>query len=180
MCIRDRLFADTLFKKRYGHRAVVLETVAGVPGMVAGVIHHLRSLRNMKDDNGMIKELLDEAENERMHLMTFIEIAKPSKFERFLILMAQISFGIFYTLLYIFFKKTAHRMIGYFEEEAVTSYSEYLEEIDNGTISNSPAPQIAIDYWNLDAKASLRDVVIAVRADEAGHRDKNHEFADQI
>ena len=175
-----RLFADTLFRKRYGHRAVVLETVAGVPGMVAGVIHHLRSLRNMKDDNGMIKELLDEAENERMHLMTFIEIAKPSKFERFLILMAQISFGIFYTLLYIFFKKTAHRMIGYFEEEAVTSYSEYLDEIDNGTISNSPAPQIAIDYWNLDAKASLRDVVIAVRADEAGHRDKNHEFADQI
>ena len=128
----------------------------------------------------MIKELLDEAENERMHLMTFIEIAKPSKFERFLILMAQVSFGIFYTLLYIFFKKTAHRMIGYFEEEAVTSYSEYLEEIDNGTITNSPAPQIAIDYWNLDAKASLRDVVIAVRADEAGHRDKNHEFADQI
>ena len=83
-----RFFADTLFRKRYGHRAVVLETVAGVPGMVAGVVHHLRSLRNMKDDNGMIKELLDEAENERMHLMTFIEIAKPSRFERFLILLA--------------------------------------------------------------------------------------------
>jgi ubiquinol oxidase len=175
-----RFFADTLFRKRYGHRAVVLETVAGVPGMVAGVVHHLRSLRNMKDDNGMIKELLDEAENERMHLMTFIEIAKPSKLERFLILLAQISFGIFYTLLYIFFKKTAHRMIGYFEEEAVMSYSEYLAEIDNGKIMNRPAPQIAIDYWNLGSDATLRDVVIAVRADEAGHRDKNHEFADQI
>ena len=157
-----------------------METVAGVPGMVAGVVHHLRSLRNMKDDNGMIKELLDEAENERMHLMTFIEIAKPSKFERFLILLAQIFFGIFYTFLYIFFKKTAHRMIGYFEEEAVMSYSEYLAEIDNGKILNRPAPQIAIDYWNLGLDASLRDVVIAVRADEAGHRDKNHEFADQI
>jgi len=175
-----RFFADTFFRKRYGHRAVVLETVAGVPGMVAGVVHHLRSLRNMKDDNGMIKELLDEAENERMHLMTFIEIAKPSKFERFLILLAQISFGIFYTLLYIFFKKTAHRMIGYFEEEAVMSYSEYLAEIDSGKILNRPAPQIAIDYWKLEPQASLRDVVIAVRADEAGHRDKNHEFADQI
>ncbi len=148
--------------------------------MVAGVVHHLRSLRNMKDDNGMIKELLDEAENERMHLMTFIEIAKPSRIERFLILLAQISFGIFYTLLYIFFKKTAHRMIGYFEEEAVMSYSEYLAEIDNGKILNRPAPQIAIDYWNLGSEATLRDVVIAVRADEAGHRDKNHEFADQI
>jgi ubiquinol oxidase len=175
-----RFFADTLFRKRYGHRAVVLETVAGVPGMVAGVVHHLRSLRNMKDDNGMIKELLDEAENERMHLMTFIEIAKPSRTERFLILLAQISFGIFYTLLYIFFKKTAHRMIGYFEEEAVFSYSEYLAEIDNGKIQNRPAPQIAIDYWNLGSEATLRDVVIAVRADEAGHRDKNHEFADLI
>ncbi len=122
-----RFFADTLFRKRYGHRAVVLETVAGVPGMVAGVVHHLRSLRNMKDDNGMIKELLDEAENERMHLMTFIEIAKPSKFERFLILLAQIFFGIFYTFLYIFFKKTAHRMIGYFEEEAVMSYYKFKD-----------------------------------------------------
>ena len=175
-----RFFADTLFKKRYGHRAVVLETVAGVPGMVAGVVHHLRSLRKMKDDDGMIKELLDEAENERMHLMTFIEIAKPSKLERFLILLAQISFGLFYTLLYIFFKKTAHRMIGYFEEEAVTSYTEYLNEIDNGTIMNRPAPKIAIDYWNLGPDASLRDVVVAVRADEAGHRDKNHDFADKI
>ena len=175
-----RFFADTLFKKRYGHRAVVLETVAGVPGMVAGVVHHLRSLRKMKDDDGMIKELLDEAENERMHLMTFIEIAKPSKLERFLILLAQISFGLFYTLLYIFFKKTAHRMIGYFEEEAVTSYTEYLNEIDNGTIMNRPAPKLAIDYWNLGSDASLRDVVLAVRADEAGHRDKNHDFADKI
>ena len=175
-----RFFADTLFKKRYGHRAVVLETVAGVPGMVAGVVHHLRSLRKMKDDDGMIKELLDEAENERMHLMTFIEIAKPSKLERFLILLAQISFGLFYTLLYIFFKKTAHRMIGYFEEEAVTSYTEYLNEIDSGTIMNRPAPKIAIDYWNLGSDASLRDVVLAVRADEAGHRDKNHDFADKI
>ena len=175
-----RFFADTLFKKRYGHRAVVLETVAGVPGMVAGVVHHLRFLRKMKDDDGMIKELLDEAENERMHLMTFIEIAKPSKLERFLILLAQISFGLFYTLLYIFFKKTAHRMIGYFEEEAVTSYTEYLNEIDNGTIMNRPAPKIAIDYWNLGSDASLRDVVLAVRADEAGHRDKNHDFADKI
>ena len=175
-----RFFADTLFKKRYGHRAVVLETVAGVPGMVAGVVHHLRSLRKMKDDDGMIKELLNEAENERMHLMTFIEIAKPSKLERFLILLAQISFGLFYTLLYIFFKKTAHRMIGYFEEEAVTSYTEYLNEIDNGTIMNRPAPKIAIDYWNLGSDASLRDVVLAVRADEAGHRDKNHDFADKI
>ena len=138
--------ADFLFKKRYGHRAVVLETVAAVPGMVAGVVHHLRSLRRMKDDNGLIREMLEEAENERMHLMTFIEIAQPSTFERFLIFLAQIGFGTFYTFLYIFFNRTAHRMIGYFEEEAVTSYTEYLEEIDKGEIPNSPAPKICLLY----------------------------------
>ncbi len=53
-----RFTADTFFKKRYGHRAVVLETVAAVPGMVAGAGLHLKSLRRMEDDNGWIKELL--------------------------------------------------------------------------------------------------------------------------
>ena len=69
-----RLFADFFFKKRYGHRAVILETVAAVPGMVAGMLNHLKSLRKMQEGRGWIKVLLDEAENERMHLMTFINI----------------------------------------------------------------------------------------------------------
>jgi ubiquinol oxidase len=72
-----RFFADTFFAKRYGHRAVVLETVAAVPGMVGGVLQHLRALRRMEGDRGWIHLLLDEAENERMHLMTFIQIAQP-------------------------------------------------------------------------------------------------------
>ena len=121
-----RLFADFFFKKRYGHRAVILETVAAVPGMVAGMLNHLKSLRKMQEGRGWIKILLDEAENERMHLMTFIAIAKPSAFERFIIMAGQFIFGAFYTVLYIFFKRTAHRMVGYFEEEAVFSYTEYL------------------------------------------------------
>ena len=50
-----RFLADTFFKKRYGHRAVVLETIAAVPGMVAGMLLHLKSLRKMKDDKGWIK-----------------------------------------------------------------------------------------------------------------------------
>ena len=53
-------------------------------------------------------------------------------------------------------------MIGYFEK-AVTSYTEFLDEIDKGTIENVAAPKIAVDYWNLGNKATLRDVVVAVR-----------------
>jgi ubiquinol oxidase len=176
-----RWFADTFFAKRYGHRAVVLETVAGVPGMVAGMWQHLRSLRKMEPDKlGWIRTLLEEAENERMHLMIFIEIAKPNWFERLIVAIAQFVFWHFYFVLYVFFPKTAHRMVGYFEDQAVVSYTHYLEEIDAGRAKNIPAPRIARDYYNLAADATLRDVVIAVRADEQGHADVNHGMADQL
>ena len=175
-----RFIADTFFKKRYGHRAIVLETVAAVPGMVAGAGLHFKSLRRMEDDKGWIKELLDEADNERMHLMTFVELAKPNIIVRLVILLAQAIFITFYAIVYFFFPKTAHRIIGYFEEEAVRSYTEFLFEIDSGKIENVAAPQIAIDYWKLPETATLRDVVVVVRDDEAGHRDRNHEMADEL
>ncbi len=175
-----RFFADTFFAQRYGHRAVVLETVAAVPGMVGGALQHLRSLRRMEDDNGWIHTLLDEAENERMHLMTFIEIAQPSWLERLIILLAQGAFFNGFFLLYLLSPKTAHRVVGYFEEEAIYSYTEYLAEVDRGGSPNVPAPQIAIDYWKLAPDARLRDVIVVVRADELHHRDVNHEFADEL
>ena len=175
-----RFFADFFFKKRYGHRAVILETVAAVPGMVAGMLNHLKSLRKMQEGRGWIKILLDEAENERMHLMTFINIAKPSAFERFLVIFVQGVFFNLYFFMYLISPRTCHRIVGYFEEQAIISYTEYLEEIDSGNIENIPAPKIAIDYWNLSKFAKLRDVIIAVRNDEMGHRDVNHEFVSII
>ena len=173
-----RFVADTFFAKRYGHRAVVLETVAAVPGMVGGLWQHLTALRTMRDDEGWIRTLLDEAENERMHLMTFIEIAQPNWFERALVAITQMVFYNFYFFLYLFAPRTAHRVVGYFEEEAVISYTAYLAEVDAGRHENVPAPQLAIEYWQLPASARLRDVIIAVRADEAEHRDVNHGFVD--
>ena len=176
-----RLIADTFFAKRYGHRAVVLETIAGVPGMVAGMLIHLRSLRKMKTGYGsQIREMLAEAENERMHLMFFIEIAKPNSFERLLVILAQGVFMSFYLFMYIFFPKTSHRMIGYFEDEAVKSYTEYLELVECGLVMNINAPKIAIDYYGLSKKAKLSDLIKSVRADEMHHSDVNHSYADNL
>ena len=175
-----RFFADTFFAKRYGHRAVVLETVAAVPGMVGATINHLRCLRRICDDHGWIKTLMDEAENERMHLMTFIEISKPTMFERFVIVAVQWVFYLAFFALYLVSARTAHRVVGYFEEEAVISYTHYLAEIDEGRSANVPAPAIARKYWGLPESATLRDVVLVVRADEAQHRDVNHGFADEL
>ena len=176
-----RFVADTFFAKRYGHRAVVLETIAGVPGMVAGMLIHLRSLRKMKTGYGsQIREMLAEAENERMHLMFFIEIAKPNAFERFLVIAAQAIFMAFYLFMYIFFPKTSHRMIGYFEDEAVKSYTEYLKLVEDGKVLNIRAPKLAIEYYNLKKDARLSDLIISVRADEMHHAEVNHDYADNL
>ena len=174
-----RFMADTFFAKRYGHRAVVLETVAGVPGMVAGMLLHMKSLRKMKMGYGPdIREMLAEAENERMHLMFFIAIAKPNWFERWLVLIAQFIFMVFYAVLYIIDFKTAHRMIGYFEEEAVRSYTDYLAMVESGQVENVPAPQLAIDYYKMKKDAKLSDLIKCVRADEQHHSEVNHKYAD--
>ena len=175
-----RICADTFFAKRYGHRAIVLETVAAVPGMVGATVTHLNCLRRMVDDEGWIRTLMEEAENERMHLMTFIEIAKPTAFERWVVLLVQWVFYVGFFLLYLLSSRTAHRVVGYFEEEAVISYTMYLQEIDEGRSPNVAAPYIAKHYCKLPADATLRDVVLLVRADEAHHRDINHGFASTL
>jgi len=175
-----RFFADAFFATRYGHRAVVLETVAAVPGMVGGAMLHLKSLRKLRDDEGWIHTLLDEAENERMHLMTFIEIARPNRLERFVVIVTQVIFYVSYLILYLISAKTAHRIVGYLEEEAVVSYNEYAKMVESGDVDNIAAPQIAIDYWDLDENARLLDVIRVIRADEMTHREVNHLIADKI
>ena len=175
-----RFCAHTFFARRYGHRAIVLETVAAVPGMVGATLTHLRCLRNMCEDQGWIRTLMEEAENERMHLMTFIQVAKPTLFERLVILGVQWVFYLAFFALYLLSPRTAHRVVGYFEEEAVISYTHYLKELDEGRSPNVPAPAIARHYWKLPDDATLRDVVLVVRADEAHHRDVNHSFANEL
>ncbi|XP_051212603.2 ubiquinol oxidase 2, mitochondrial-like [Lolium perenne] len=173
-----RWHADLFFQRRYGCRAMMLETVAAVPGMVAGVVLHLRSLRRFEQSGGWIRALLEEAENERMHLMTFMEVSQPRWHERALVVAVQGVFFNVYLATYLLSPRVAHRVVGYLEEEAVHSYTEFLRDLDAGKIDDVPAPAIAIDYWRLPPGATLKDVVTVVRADEAHHRDVNHYASD--
>jgi hypothetical protein len=162
------------------NRILFLESIAGVPGMVAATLRHLQSLRLMRRDNGWIHLLLNEAENERMHLMTFMTLRQPSLFFRALILGAQ---GVFYNLFflsYLISPNTCHRFVGHLEEEAVLTYSRCIKELEEGRIpewTDVPAPKIAIDYWRLPESAKLLDVIYAVRSDETTHRFVNHSLA---
>lgn len=169
-----------LDEKAWLRRILFLETIAGVPGMVAAMLRHLTSLRLMRRDSGWIHTLLEEAENERMHLMTFMTLRKPSLFFRAIVLGAQgVYFNLFF-LSYIISPRTCHRFVGYLEEEAVLTYTRCIQEIEAGRLpewTDMPAPEIAKDYWRLAPDSKLLDVMYAVRSDESTHRFVNHSLA---
>ncbi|GAA5985018.1 hypothetical protein JCM11641_000820 [Rhodosporidiobolus odoratus] len=172
-------------ERQWMARILFLESIAGVPGFTAGILRHLRSLRLMRRDGGWINSLLQEAENERMHLLTFMKIRDPSAFFRLLVLGAQGVFFNMFFISYILSPKSCHRFVGYLEEEACITYTHLLGAIERGEVpewdSNNPkakkVPQVAKDYWRLGDEATMYDLVAAVRADEAGHRFVNHSFA---
>lgn len=163
------------------NRVIFLETVAGVPGMIGGMQRHMRSLRTLERDHGWIHHLLQEAENERMHLFFFLTQRNPGIFFRSFIVLAQGIFFNAYFLAYLISPSICHRFVGYLEEEAVHTYTILLEQIDKGKLpvwAAMKAPKEAIDYYELPADASMRDLILAVRADESCHREVNHHFAD--
>jgi hypothetical protein len=178
------LFSGFKFGKpsaqKWVNRIIFLETVAGVPGMVFGMLRHLRSLRSMKRDYGWIHTLLEEAENERMHLMTAMQLKQPGPLFRLYVIAAQGVYVNAFFVAYLVSPKFCHRLVGYLEETAVATYTKLLKQMDEGELpewKDTLAPEIAKSYWCLGEKATLRDVVLAIRADEAHHRDVNHNFA---
>ncbi|GMM30363.1 hypothetical protein DAMA08_031080 [Martiniozyma asiatica (nom. inval.)] len=161
-------------------RIVVLESIAGIPGAVAGFLRHLHAMRMFRRDKAFIETLYDEAYNERMHLLTFLKIAKPGLIARSMLWIGQGIFANCFFLTYLVSPKTCHRFVGYLEEEAVSTYSRCLKDIELGLCPEFSAikvPQIAKDYWKLGDDAKMYDLIQYIRADEAKHREVNHTFA---
>eukprot|EP00527_Entomoneis_sp_CCMP2396_P004945 CAMPEP_0198142296 /NCGR_PEP_ID=MMETSP1443-20131203/5116_1 /TAXON_ID=186043 /ORGANISM="Entomoneis sp., Strain CCMP2396" /LENGTH=362 /DNA_ID=CAMNT_0043805267 /DNA_START=358 /DNA_END=1446 /DNA_ORIENTATION=+ len=163
------------------NRTIFLETVAAVPGMVAAIVRHFKSLRTFQRDGGMMQMFLDEANNERMHLLTFVRMKDPNRLFRLAVIGGQVGFGSAFLLSYLISPKFCHRFVGYIEEEACTTYTKIIEAIENAEEGSELAlwrvelaPRIARSYWHLGEKGTVLDVMYAVRADEAEHRDVNH------
>ncbi|KOS20786.1 Alternative oxidase [Escovopsis weberi] len=163
-------------------RFVFLESIAGVPGMVGGMLRHLNSLRRMKRDNGWIETLLEESYNERMHLLTFMTMCEPGRFMKLMIIAAQ---GVFFNSLFVAYllsPRIVHRFVGYLEEEAVHTYTRAISEIDEHLPKWSDPefriPDIAVQYWNMpEEHRTMKDLILYIRADEASHRGVNHTLA---
>lgn len=168
-------------ERKYMIRNVFLESVAGVPGMVAGMNRHLMSMRLMRRDNGWMETLLEESYNERMHLLIFLKMAEPGWFMRLAVLGTQGVFFNAFFLAYLVAPRVCHRFVGYLEEEACHTYTREIQDLEAGRLplwSKTTAPDIAIDYYKMpEGKRTMRDLLYYIRADEAKHREVNHTLA---
>jgi len=166
-----------------GYRLIILESVAGVPGMLGGMFRHFRSLRQLERDHGFIFTLLEEAENERMHLIVCMSFFEAGPFTRFIVQAGQVGLTPFLAGLYLIRPQLLHRFVGYLEETAVHTYTNIVQMTNSpGTKlhtawKDTPAPQAAIDYWQLPADAMWVDCLKRMLADESHHRDVNHAMA---
>lgn len=165
---------------RYTRIGINRTVYLGVPGMVAGMIRHLHSIRRLQRDHAWIETLLEEAYNERLHLLTFLHFRQPGWFMRMMILGGQGVFFNTFFFAYLISPRTCHRFVGYIEEEAVITYTRAIADLENGMIpewTSLQAPDIAIHYFDLKPDANMRDILMVIRADEAKHREVNHTLA---
>jgi ubiquinol oxidase len=112
-------------------------------------------------------------------LLIWMKLTQPTRLERGIVVLAQGAYLSFYSLLYMVAPASAHRLTAYLEEEAHAAYTSYLAAVDSGALPLRAAPDIAIQYYRLAPDATVRDVLLHVRADEAAHREFNHHLADK-
>jgi ubiquinol oxidase len=146
-------------------RLIILESIAGVPGFVAAGFRHFRSLRTLDRDHGWIATLLEEAENERMHLLVCLKMFETSFVTRSLVVTAQLLMTPILMGIYIVHPRSMHRFVGYLEETACHTYASIIRHTETpGTKlhadwHNIPAPAIARGYWKLNDDAKWVDAL---------------------
>jgi len=164
-------------------RLIVLESFAGVPGFLAAMFRHFRSLRTLQRDYGWIHTLLEEAENERMHLLVCMKMFHATFITRCLVMAAQVCMTPFLAVIYFVKPRAVHRFVGYLEETACLTYANIIQQVEtpgtplNAAWAHLPAPDMAKIYWKLPEDAKWVDALKCIFADESSHRDVNHTFA---
>lgn len=164
-------------------RLIVLESFAGVPGFMAAMFRHFRSLRTLQRDHGWIHTLLEEAENERMHLLVCLKMFNANYMTRILVVSAQVFMTPFLTAVYIVHPSAVHRFVGYLEETACLTYANIIHQVEtpgtplHGAWARLAAPPLAKKYWKMSEDAMWVDALKCMFADECNHRDVNHTFA---
>jgi ubiquinol oxidase len=170
---------DAWFGCRRTHRTLVLEALAGIPGTVFAVLHHLRAMRRRQDDPA-VRRAIAQADHEQAHLMVFASLAVPTPFERAFLAVGQaVLFASFFALTVVS-ERAAQRLSGYFEEEALDSYEDYARALERAEVDDARIPRWAVHRWQLADGARLSDLIASIEREEAEHRDAHHAAADAL
>ena len=167
-------------------RLIVLESIAGVPGFVAAGFRHFHSLRTLKRDYGWIPTLLEEAENERMHLLICMKMSNANIITRTLVVAAQYIMTPLLMSIYLVRPKSMHRFVGYLEETACHTYVNVINHIETpGTHLHkawalTPAPPLAIGYYRLPADAKWVDTLKCMVSEFISYCFESNSFCELI
>lgn len=143
-----------LTENNWLNKTIMLETLAMTPLFAASIVRYWRSLGGLRQDKGWVHALLDDSENERMHLTNWMMVKRPNLMMRAFVLAQQAFYVPMFMFGYTFTPKMAYRAIGYIEEVGLTHYRLLLREIEReGSPVHSwnfiPAPQVSREYWNM-------------------------------
>ena len=173
---------DTKMSERnYINRLIMLNSISAVPGFTGAMCRHLKSLRSLRKDYGWINQLIAESDNERMHLFFFLTLNKPNFGMKAAIFGAQFLFSTLFFASYFVMPRYCHKFMEYFQNRAVQTYTEILQSIESGTLQNwskLPAPVEPIDYYELKADATMKDMILCVRADAVINREINRYYTE--
>ena len=115
------------------------------------------------------------------HLLAFIKMYQPGTMFRLAVIGGQCVFATFFGTMYVINPTYCHRLVGYVEEEACSTYTKIIGGIEAAPEGSELAawrtqiaPAIGRAYWHLGEEGTVLDLMLAIRADEANHRDVNH------
>src|SRR3989338_1266912 len=126
-----------------------LEAIASIPPLVIGVMKHFSFILKMEKQVCFeSNELFEEAENERMHLMIWMQVCKPTKLDRVLVFLSQVNFTWFIILSYWISPNFVNKLLEFLEESSIDSYTDFMKDIEAGKYAHIPVPPIALEYYH--------------------------------
>lgn len=172
---------NNMTEKKWGRHFLFMESISGVPRVIASFVRHLKAIFYKQHDSGAYHHLIQEEENERMHLFLWLTITNAGIFVKTSIALYQVFFAFFFGTMYTLSPRVGHRFLGYLEENIIRSYTLLIRDLEEGKLPNWKTmrePKILFEYYELPEDKVFRDLILEVRADEVLHREVNHLMAE--
>ncbi|CAL5228153.1 g11233 [Coccomyxa viridis] len=148
-------------------RLVLLESIAPVLGSTAAMAAYAKALWSLQQDARYLQAFQQESDNARAHLVALLSVS-PSAAQKLLVLLNQVLLAPPYALAFALAPRVCHAFVSTLSGLTGEALSDALVDLDAGKapawdVQSLPAPVLA--YWGLPEGASMRSVLLVMRAD---------------